>query len=262
MERKFILKKDKPDSRDIIFKAEKLNVDKAKLPLKYDLRDLGLLPDILDQGEIGSCGPNHISNSMKYCLKKFNFKGFQPSRLFIYYFTRLLEDSPLDEDTGISIRGGLKASHKYSTCGENHWGYDVSEFTIKPIDPAIKASTNHMEKFKYIRIPQNLHNIKQTLYAGFPIITGIQIYDSFTSDKVAKTGKVDIPLKNEEHLGGHCVSIIGYDDNSERFILANSWGKEWGNRGYFTLPYNYILNNKLASDFWIIVYFHHIYKNT
>lgn len=248
---------DKPDERDIMFKAERLlGTEPVTLPPRYDLRVTGAVPPILDQGSIGSCGPNQISNSLRFCLRKLKAPvDFQPSRLFIYYFARLTDGSPLNEDTGITIRGGLKAVQKYGACSENNWGYDVKKFTEKPNDPAIKAAQNHIPGFKYIRVPQNLMNIKQALFGGFPIICGIQLYTSFESPRVKSSGIVPIPNPQKEALlGGHCVAIVGYDDVRRTFIMANTWGN-WGNKGYFTLSYDYIMNPKLASDFWIVTFF-------
>lgn len=247
---------DKVDSRDIVFQAEKLRVDVSTLPQSYDLRSTGAVPPILEQGSIGSCGPNQISNGLRFCLRKLKAsQDFQPSRLFIYYFARLVDGSPLNQDSGISIRGGLKAVQKYGACSENNWGYNVARFKDKPSEEAIKAAQSHIQGFKYISVPQNVMNIKQALFGGFPIICGIQLYSSFESQRVKTTGIVGMPdTKKEALLGGHCVAIIGYDDRRQIFILANSWGK-WGNQGYFTLPYQYILDPKLSSSFWIVTYF-------
>ncbi|MCA1992489.1 MAG: peptidase, partial [Coleofasciculus sp. S288] len=48
------------------------------------------------------------------------------------------------------------------------------------------------------------------------------------------------------------VLAVGYDDAQQRFIIRNSWGAEWGIGGYFTMPYSYIVNPNLATDFWTI----------
>jgi C1A family cysteine protease len=48
------------------------------------------------------------------------------------------------------------------------------------------------------------------------------------------------------------VLAVGYDDASQRFIIRNSWGPGWGQKGYFTMPYAYITESNLADDFWTI----------
>lgn len=37
-------------------------------------------------------------------------------------------------------------------------------------------------------------------------------------------------------LGNHCVLCVGYNENG--YILRNSWGTNFGNKGYILLPYN------------------------
>ena len=54
-------------------------------------------------------------------------------------------------------------------------------------------------------------------------------------------------------LGGHAVVAVGYDDTQQRFTIRNSWDTDWGMKGYFTMPYDYLNPSKnLADDFWTI----------
>jgi C1A family cysteine protease len=69
---------------------------------------------------------------------------------------------------------------------------------------------------------------------------------------VAKTGKLNMPKKSEAVLGGHAVMAVGYDDKTRRFIVRNSWGSDWGQKGYFTMPYQYLTDENLSDDFWTI----------
>jgi C1A family cysteine protease len=48
------------------------------------------------------------------------------------------------------------------------------------------------------------------------------------------------------------VLAVGYDERRQRFLIRNSWGPNWGKKGYFTLPYPYMLQATLSSDFWTI----------
>jgi C1A family cysteine protease len=61
-----------------------------------------------------------------------------------------------------------------------------------------------------------------------------------------------MPASDEQVLGGHAVLAVGYDDASQRFLVRNSWGSAWGQNGYFTMPYTYLITSSLASDFWVI----------
>ena len=75
-------------------------------------------------------------------------------------------------------------------------------------------------------------------------------YESFDDEIVKTKGVVSMPKKNERILGHITVSIYGYRNSSKTFICMNSVGKEWGERGFFYLPYKYI--TKYCYDFWII----------
>ena len=50
----------------------------------------------------------------------------------------------------------------------------------------------------------------------------------------------------------HAVAIIGWDDSIQCWLIKNSWGTDWGQKGYFTLPYEYLKSRDLSDDFWTI----------
>jgi C1A family cysteine protease len=78
------------------------------------------------------------------------------------------------------------------------------------------------------------------------------VYEAFESATVARTGKLNLPKPSEKTLGGHAVMAVGYDDASKRFLVRNSWGEDWGQQGYFTMPYAYLADGNLADDFWTL----------
>jgi len=95
--------------------------------------------------------------------------------------------------------------------------------------------------------------MKQSIIDGFPFVFGINIYESFESNNVKNTGFVPMPnTSTEQLLGGHAIMAVMFDDDKKIFGCRNSWGPDWGDKGYFYLPYDYILNPDLASDFWIV----------
>jgi len=233
-----------PDRRD-----RKIgHLELAALPKSIDLRFE--MPPVYDQGELGSCTANAIAGAIEHQYIKQKLDVVTPSRLFIYYNERALEGT-VDSDSGAEIRDGIKTVVKYGDCPETEWPYDVSKFKDKPSAGCyVDAAKNVVED--YTNLGQNLVTLKSMLSKHYSIAFGITVYESFESEAVEETGIVPMPKPNEECLGGHAVLIVGYDDYKNAFLVRNSWGSDWGVQGYFYLPYDYVLNPDLASDFWII----------
>jgi C1A family cysteine protease len=177
-------------------------------------------------------------------------RPFVPSRLFIYYNERVIEGT-VDSDSGAQLRDGVKAVAKLGICPETDWPYDISKFTQKPPAKAFTDARRDLAR-NYLRIPQVLSQMKGCLAAGYPFVFGFTVYQSFESAAVAKSGKVPMPRANEQVLGGHAVCAVGYDDAQQSFIVRNSWGPRWGKQGYCFMPYTYLSDPQLASDFWTL----------
>lgn len=217
---------------------------------KVDMRSL--CPPVYDQGELGSCTANAIAGAYQFDEMKEKEKGvITPSRLFIYYGERAIEGT-VTEDSGGFLQDGIDFIHQTGVCPETTWAYDINKFTEKPPQNCYTVAENHKcTSFK--QLSQNLNQLKQCLINGYPFVFGIQVYDEFESDAVAKTGIVPMPTPSSSNLGGHAIMCVGYDDEHKWFICRNSWGSDWGEKGYFFLPYAYVNNPNLASDFWSII---------
>jgi C1A family cysteine protease len=246
IQRKIVLgwKPDLDDYRDHMFKV----VMNKVTPPKVDLRSK--CPIIYDQGELGSCTANALAGAFEFGQMKQHAKFFIPSRLFIYYNERVIMKT-VKEDSGASLRNGIKTLNNQGVCPETLWAYKISKFTVKPPQSAyISAMKNQVSE--YLHVNASIPEIKQCLANGYPVAFGFSVYTSFLSDKVAQTGIVPMP-KDTDHLeGGHAVMAVGYDNSKSALIVRNSWGVNWGLDGYFYLPYDYIELAHLASDFWSI----------
>ena len=245
--RKYGWAPDLPDHRDHLYSAPQPVL--AKLPPKKDLRSG--CPPVYDQGQLGSCTANAISGAIQFEQKKQKITVFGPSRLFIYYNERDMEGT-VNSDAGAQIRDGVKSDATLGVCPETEWPYDINQFATKPTQQCYTDGAK-CEAVGYQRLDSsNLNQLKGCIAAGFPFIFGFTVYDAFESPEVAKTGVLNMPGPKEKVQGGHAVLAVGYDDSTQRFSVRNSWGKDWGIKGYFTIPYSYLTTTNLADDFWTI----------
>ena len=257
IERKLGWKKQKPDNRDLTIQNLKMaSVLPTVLPPAVNLRKW--CSPVEDQNDLGSCTANAWSGILEFNQNKYPISGsryFDLSRLFIYYNERVLEDT-VNEDSGAELRDGARAINIYGVCPEYKWPYITSKFAVEPSSDCYAAALpNHIHNYYALN---TFNDLKTSLAGGHPFVFGIAVYDSFLSDAVANTGIVPMPNQKTERIrGGHAIMCVGYNNYEGRFLIRNSWGKEWGlkgtNAGYCTLPYDYLANSHLASDFWTSV---------
>jgi C1A family cysteine protease len=236
---------DLPDARDVCYSAPRSVM--KKLAAKIDLRSA--CPPVYDQGQLGSCTAFSLGGAFQFGQKKQKISNWIPSRLFIYYNERVLINT-VNSDSGAYIRDGIKTMNREGVCAETNWPYDISKFTQKP--PAAcytKALTNQV--LSYMRVDnRSLYQMQSCLAEGYPITFGFTVYDSFRS--IGKNGMMPMPKPSEQVLGGHAVLAVGYDNAKQVFIVRNSWGSTWGDKGYFYMPYAYITDTNRCDDFWTI----------
>jgi len=237
---------DLPDQRDFMYAAPA--PFQTNLPASINLT--AQCPPVYDQGQLGSCTANAIAGAIEFDQMKQGLKPFVPSRLFIYYNERVIENT-VNSDAGAQIRDGIKTVAAQGAPPETDWPYIISKFNKKP---PVKAYTDAKADVVtlYQRLIQDVNTMRGCLASGYPFVFGFTVYPAFEGAAVAKTGIVPMPTAGEKPVGGHAVMAVGYNDASRQFIVRNSWAADWGLKGYFKIPYAYLTDTKYASDFWTI----------
>jgi C1A family cysteine protease len=76
---------------------------------------------------------------------------------------------------------------------------------------------------------RNFTNWRSWLASNGPILVGVNVDHTWDS-ATATQGKLDI-FQPTTVRGGHCICLVGYRTDG-RFILRNSWGTAWGDKGF------------------------------
>jgi C1A family cysteine protease len=262
--RRFGWIRDLPDHRDQYFSVAHGTM--SNLPPATDLRPK--CPPVYNQGQIGSCTANAIAAAIQFDrLRNKQSPDFVPSRLFIYYNERFMEHD-VQADRGAQIRDGIKSVGKVGVCPETEWTYDDTPATSDggPWPPGAKPAQQPPKKcyidaaeykvVSYQRLVQNLSQLQGCLAQGLPFVFGITVYSSFFegygTPQEQQRVITPLPGASDDVVGGHAILCVGYDNAKMLFTCRNSWGTGEGDKGYFYMPYSYVTNSSLASDFWVI----------
>ncbi len=241
----------------------------AAPPGAIDLRDW--CPPVEDQGRLGSCTANAGVGVIEYYERRAFGRHLEASRLFLYKVTRNL--MKLKGDTGATLRSTMGAMVLFGVPPEEHWPYSDAGEAFDREPPAFcYAFAQNCQAVKYYRhdppgspAQEVVARVKSGLVAGHPAMFGFSVYDSIA--QADATGRIPFPGPRERIEGGHAVVAVGYDDRMRienagsgakelptegAFLIRNSWGAAWGERGYGWLPYAYVLRG-LAEDFWSVL---------
>jgi C1A family cysteine protease len=227
------------------------------------------MPSIYDQGQIGSCTSNAAARLVQFDRRLAKeTPDWVPSRLLMYYDVRAAEGS-IAPDSGAELRDVMKTLAYYGVCPESEWPYDDT-----PADPTtglfpagcpavthpprnVYADARKHVPITYSRVQQTLPQLKGCIYQGFPFMFGFIVFSSMFDANDNPVTDLPMPAANDDQEGGHAVVGAGYDDShvnadgsAGAFLIANSWGDQVQDGGYFWMPYRYITDASLCSDFW------------
>jgi C1A family cysteine protease len=200
---------------------------------------------VYNQFNLGSCSAQAICAAVKH-----EDPRLDGSRLFVYYNSRNYIKTT-QQDSGAYLSDGIKSLKEYGVCDERFWPHIISRFKLQPSSRAYQEAKKHIATVVY-HVPGTMTAMKTVLNSGFPIVLGVLVYGSFMSREAAQTGNIPMPRPGETMLGGHAMLCVGYDDVKQVWIMQNSWGLLWGDKGFCYLPYAYLTTAGMTSDMWSV----------
>lgn len=184
-----------------------------KLPEKYSYKKF--LPEVINQSNKPICVPCSVSAYINWNKNLDSGKNEFDNKVNL---DQIFKSRSVGGDDGMSFKDAFKFLR--------HDGVDT-------IDGKYKIG-------RYAKIGSEIQ-LKQALVMNGPCVGGLPVYDNAVWEFWKKKN-------GDSFLGGHAVSIVGY--NEEGFIIRNSWGKSYAEKGYVLLPYE---SFNSFTEIWTII---------
>jgi hypothetical protein len=170
------------------------------------------------------------------------------SPYMLYAMARKYDEFPGQADVGSSLRGAFKGWYHHGVCSEERWPATAKRRNLD--DPAFIRECMKTPLGAYYRVSaRRIDDMQSAITELGAIAASAAIHEGWRKpaarQRHGKPTWVIEPSKVE--MGGHAFLIAGYNDDG--FLVQNSWGTSWGNKGYATLRYDDWLDN--GYDAWV-----------
>lgn len=216
---------------------------------------------VLDQGEEGACVGFGLAAMINYLnwrtYKLAELAGETPpekpkrvSPRMLYDNARLYDEWEGEDYSGSSCRGGMKGWHRHGVCSEDLFRYEPGTFHRPSPDFLEDAAQRPLGS--YYRIEhRSIADMQAAIHEVGAVFASAAVHAGWWSRHVEKvTSDVTdavIIQGNQSTNGGHAFAIVGYCQ--EGFYIQNSWGEDWGYKGFGILPYDDWVRN--GWDAWV-----------
>lgn len=203
-------------------------------------------PNPGDQGSQQSC----VGWATAYALKSYQEKietGWSlntPEHLFSPAF--IYNQINGGQDRGSYIHEALDLAQNKGIATLATMPYSAGDYLKQPPSAAFAEAA----KFKAAswRRVNDTSQIKAALANRKPVVGGVSVYEQLMNlsgtDSVYNTA-------SGNRQGGHAITIVGYDDDKYggAFKIINSWSQNWGDRGFFWMPYSFASSGVLSEAY-------------
>ncbi|MGR5881217.1 C1 family peptidase [Bacillus cereus] len=209
------------------------------LPNRIDLREY--FPEVRSQGKFGTCVPFATTALREYYIAKdagargTDITYLSPS--YIYY--------PSGPKDGMYFESAFQILKQEGVPPETERLYDLNPENTKQFKEPLtslqkqNAVPYKISSYQAIRQTNMIADIKQSVANQDPVLVGIHVYPNF--DATPTSGIVP-PVTEKKSRGGHALVVVGYDETNQWFIVRNSWGTKFGDRGYAYMHYQTLLD--------------------
>lgn len=228
--------KDPIDRRDIPMNAV---LPRISVPPEVDYTDR--MSPVRDQGSEGTCVAFAAAVGMKEYQEKKERGGLTAlSPRHLYSHCKKIDGIPREE--GTYPRTAMKVLAQTGVCREECWPYRPYQKDRPCAEAESQAASFRIRT--YARL-SGIPEMERSLSVNGPFLAGVEVFASWFE---ARGGRIPLPDNQAIPIGGHAICLTGYDRSGQLFKFKNSWGTDWGDRGYGYLPYEYM--RRYCLDAW------------
>lgn len=217
--------KDKPDERDYIY-SPTCAISPTQYPDSFELHKT----KVKNQGDVNSCVAHSIS-TIKEIQEYYDTNSALEFSVGWIYGYRVGNQF---KGQGMYPREALNNLIKYGDCLYSEFPENLEYNKLQSLIAKRKITCltkgNKYRCQAYAKV-KSVNDVKACLYKNHsPVMIVCEIYDSFYNTQ--KSGVV--PLKSGSDNGSHAMTIVGWKkiNNIQYWIVQNSWGVEWADKGY------------------------------
>lgn len=199
--------------------------------------------EIKNQGQQGACMSFSMVSVFEYFLKKNHVQFPDLSEQFLYYNARKRTGREQFDEGSTSV-ASIQTLSEEGICSEEAWPYKVGGYNEQPSQEAYKEAQQRRVK-RAVMVEKKIEDFKSALDDGLPVVFAVDLFPSFGK---GVNGFISMPsdeevqqLKESGENHSHAMVLCGFNDEQKVFKVRNSWGTDFGDRGYCYLSYDYIM---------------------
>jgi C1A family cysteine protease len=202
------------------------------------------MPPVGNQGGQGSCvgwsSTYALRSYLEHVVKKTAYLNADgtPNQSVLFSPAYTYNSLNGGADNGLQINNAMNFLLNDGAIPLSVMPYNDKDFLTKPTaDQKSRAAAYKLKSWG--RVPITLDAMRAFLAYKNPLVIGMTVDGNMTSGTEKYGAEAGWKTYNPAtERGGHAMIIVGYDDAKQAFKVQNSWGENWGNKGFFWLSYD------------------------
>lgn len=141
------------------------------------------------------------------------------------------------EGAGTELKAAVEVCKRYGVVEESLLPFHIATKMYRGQENTFWAHAAGKRIASYFNVGVNLSHWRAVLADGKPILAGFLVDDTW--DGATAAGGFLEEFAHGTERGGHAVAIVGYLA-SGHFVIRNSWGTAWGDKGFAYASPKYI----------------------